>query len=1289
MKRIIKVLLTSSAVVITALLITIIASAAPAYEIDQTITQPSGESFTACQKGDELFNYLVTDSGAVIIQEPDGYWYYTVPDGMSGLSSSGKYAIDVKPDQAVTGSDMPASRALQNSQPQVDSLRSSPLSVNAVTSEAGSQRILVLLVSFTSTPIANSDSAWSNAFFGTYGKTVRTYYQEVSAGKLDFTPASESYGLADDGVVAVTLPYIHPDTKNIVNARNMAIVRDALTAADAYVDFSGFDENKDGFISSSELHIITVVAGYERSFSAASPSIWAHHAALSDSDTPPVLDGTGLCSGANNGQYIQIGERNGDHMATIGTICHELGNDLGLPDLYDTVDHNGKSEGVGVFSLMGYGNWCCDYTLGEQPGATPSHLDAWSKIRLGFVTPTVAGNGSFLAYSGYGADNVLMFSTADPEEYFLVENRSFYGFDTGLNGFADHGGIAVWHIDERVINANLTGNTVNGDAAHKGVDLEEANFISYGGNQLDDNNAQQKPYNCLFGLDSLFSPDTAPSSNMFSGVPSGIRIVFSCGYQYAVYVNSGPIDAIGPIRGSTSIFNSAAEALSVGQLNLFGATAAYQWQRSGSPGGPWEDIEAANESSIRYLPTVADVGKYLRVVATGCGLYTGTASSPPVGPVTMRGIGVTLDCGPANLDTQVLTARTHPPEATVAYQWFRAPASTSSQSAIAGATGKTYTLTADDEGKYICVRVCRVGFYTGEGFSSLVGPLKPNKLASVDVDGANSPVTGFTLTSGAVKTFSGATVVLVGYQWKSADRADGTYTNIPGATKKSYMIRTEDAGKYIKLEVSTNTSGYYGTAASKAIGPIKVSLTGLGAICGTLQVGSTLTAGDPEPIGATVSYSWWRMDSKNMSGYTQISGAKERTYTLTGADSGKYIQVYVYGTGDYQGVWTSPISGPVTSQENVIRGIGTTSGTLKVGSTLTAGPVVPSDATFSYQWMRASSPTGIYSSIEGQTGSTYALTVSDVGTYIRVTVTGTGSYSGSARSVPVGPVNAITGITNISGTAQVGSTLTAGAIVPENATVSYQWQYYIHSSDIGIDITGATDSTYTLTPNDAGKLLRVIARGTGEFCGTATSNYIGPISMVLTHIGPPEGQACIGSTLTVNILSTATALYQWQRADTPDGIYTDILAADVRTYIPTPADFGKYIRVSINSFGSITCNTASDPVGPITYSSGLTVSGIGLSRNTASGTVSVTLLAYNSLDAPQSADFILAVYDASGKMLTVHVISGVTIDSLGMYTYAATIAYGNNPDIITVKVYSLKHNSALHPIVSPWSGSTA
>ena len=53
------------------------------------------------------------------------------------------------------------------------------------------------------------------------------------------------------------------------------------------------------------------------------------------------------------------------------------------------------------------------------------------------------------------------------------------------------------------------------------------------------------------------------------------------------------------------------------------------------------------------------------------------------------------------------------------------------------------------------------------------------------------------------------------YQWKQADTASGSYTDITGAAAQAYKITAKDAGKFVKVEAS-GTGEYTGTVTSDA-----------------------------------------------------------------------------------------------------------------------------------------------------------------------------------------------------------------------------------------------------------------------------------------------------------------------------------------------------------------------------------------------------------------------------------------------------------------------------------------
>ena len=65
----------------------------------------------------------------------------------------------------------------------------------------------------------------------------------------------------------------------------------------------------------------------------------------------------------------------------------------------------------------------------------------------------------------------------------------------------------------------------------------------------------------------------------------------------------------------------------------------------------------------------------------------------------------------------------------------------------------------------------------------------------------------------------------------------------------------------------------------------------------------------------------------------------------------------------------------------------------QVNSTL-----LPSGATATYQWFRASTSGGSYTAISGATSSSYNPVAADIGNFLRVTATGSGSYSGSVSA---------------------------------------------------------------------------------------------------------------------------------------------------------------------------------------------------------------------------------------------------------------------------------------------------
>jgi len=122
-------------------------------------------------------------------------------------------------------------------------------------------------------------------------------------------------------------------------------------------------------------------------------------------------------------------------------------------------------------------------------------------------------------------------------------------------------------------------------------------------------------------------------------------------------------------------------------------------------------------------------------------------------------------------------------------------------------------------------------------------------------------------------------------------------------------------------------------------------------------------------------------------------------------------------------------------------------GTPQVGQVLTAGALTSSGATVSYQWQSSVTSGGTYTNISGATASTYTPVSSDVGNYLEVVATGTGSYSGSVTSAATTIVPDPNWIAGIAATAMAGK--------------------YIRNADFGSSMQYKTGNNVVTSPQGA------------------------------------------------------------------------------------------------------------------------------------------------------------------------------------------------------------------------------
>ncbi len=476
-----------------------ISHAVPSAQRKEVITNADGSTFVGVTKGDEWNNWVENADGFTVSKHADGNWHYVLRyDGRSPV-------LDATPARAVAPAYL-----VRHAVPRPSA--SGRTAAAAQTTPAPSAApvgsftgpILFILAEFTNQSGSTTEASWASFITG----NIADFYAKVSYGAVSLTAAPESFGTPDNGTVGwVNLGYPHPDPGVNIGTSNEQISRDAIIAADPYVDFAAFDDDHDGYVDADELAIVVIVAGYERAYSGNSPSIWAHRGSISCCGGAPVVDGVVAASSHDDGGYAQFGERHDDHQATMGVMVHELGHLIfDLPDLYDG-DYT--SPGAGNFSVMSHGTWGAKFS-DLYLGMTPVAPDAWVKKDRGWVV-AAKGTGveSIVGGGSPGADatnTVFRVPTLSPLEYFLVENRQNTGYDQGVEqltgGFG--GGIAIWHVDEM-----LGGNGID---THRLLDLEEANGSdSYG--------STTSMY--YVGNATAFDDTTTPNSRRYDGSSSG------------------------------------------------------------------------------------------------------------------------------------------------------------------------------------------------------------------------------------------------------------------------------------------------------------------------------------------------------------------------------------------------------------------------------------------------------------------------------------------------------------------------------------------------------------------------------------------------------------------------------------------------------------------------------------------------------------------------------------------------------------------------------------------------
>lgn len=331
----------------------------------------------------------------------------------------------------------------------------------------GNGTCLVILLEWTDHPadrVAHPAADYDALLFSTGvwpTGSMNDFYLENSYGQFGVQGLVHGWNV-DNG------PYAAIDPTDYNQVRSL--LADAVTHLDPLIDYSLYDNDgpdgvpdsgdDDGYVDS----LFFVHAGPGREQTGDGNDIWSHAWAFNGG--VPTADGVACYRYTVEPEMLSDGG-----LMTMGVFAHEYGHALGLPDLYDT-DYS--SSGIGNWGLMSGGSW--GRRAGDPVGSSPSHLTAWCKKELGWLTPVnVAADlvGVSIPPAETSATAYRLWrGGAVGDEYFLVENRRRLGFDESLvRRQIDYGlpapeGLVIYHVDESVGG--------NSNELHRLVDVVEA-----------------------------------------------------------------------------------------------------------------------------------------------------------------------------------------------------------------------------------------------------------------------------------------------------------------------------------------------------------------------------------------------------------------------------------------------------------------------------------------------------------------------------------------------------------------------------------------------------------------------------------------------------------------------------------------------------------------------------------------------------------------------------------------------------------------------------------------------
>ena len=350
------------------------ANAIPARPVWRTVSQPDGTTVEVKTVGDEYYHYIINRDGQRMRENEDGTYEVMSAEEIAAAA--------------------PSRLASRKARKAGDTFGITP---------NFAEKGLVILVNFKDQSMKSSNNVakFNNLLNAADGEctanagypSAAQYFSDQSYGT--FNPKFDIYGPVTLG--QETSYYGKNGDKYATDA-----VIEACRALNTSIDFSQYDCDKDGYVDV----VFVIYAGMGEADGGGTNTIWPHNWSIKElfDDYPSYSkynrDDTKLDKVYLN-NYVVAPELDGsDNLEGIGTVCHEFGHALGLPDFYET------EYGENFRNAVTPNEWdVMDGGAYNGSGHCPPNYSPWERYFFGWQTPVNLGNeGKVLELKANGTE---------------------------------------------------------------------------------------------------------------------------------------------------------------------------------------------------------------------------------------------------------------------------------------------------------------------------------------------------------------------------------------------------------------------------------------------------------------------------------------------------------------------------------------------------------------------------------------------------------------------------------------------------------------------------------------------------------------------------------------------------------------------------------------------------------------------------------------------------------------------------------------------------------------------